>query len=334
MPIVPDRRKYTDTQQSLVDRFEKAWEVRRRELEEDMRKLEMQFLQLKPVEGGNMSHASSQHENLAISEHMKEPHVLRDPATGGRICRVTFDVRDFEPEDIRVTTEGNSLVVQGVQKVTSSRGGAVNVIKKDFMRKVTLPIEANRSQIQARLSADGILTVQTPMFSSSAITAAESYGTIQRHNKPKVASQRNDTRALNTYGTLPRKKGDQALIKTRNSKVLQQPAQPHSPYMVYPGYSPSPKSPTRKKLKLAVDLGRGFTPGDIIVKNIIPENKFVVEASRTKSSLDGPTRYIKAYRWPVQVDPESICAILKGDGRLTITAYPIQDTKQPTVLWR
>merc|ERR1712096_190954 len=73
-----------------------------------------------------------------------------DVSMADGVFKITLDVKNFDPEDIKVKTVGDQVEDQGM-------------VKRDFTRKYNIPTNVDPLSITSALSQDGILTVQAPI---------------------------------------------------------------------------------------------------------------------------------------------------------------------------
>merc|ERR1739838_1065133 len=79
-----------------------------------------------------------------------------DVSTADGIFKITLDVKNFDPEDIKVKTVGDVVEIQGRHEEKKDETG---VVKRDFTRKYNIPTNVDPLAITSALSQDGILTV-------------------------------------------------------------------------------------------------------------------------------------------------------------------------------
>uniref|UniRef100_A0A914UKA8 SHSP domain-containing protein n=1 Tax=Plectus sambesii TaxID=2011161 RepID=A0A914UKA8_9BILA len=72
---------------------------------------------------------------------------------------VSIDVQHFAPNEIKVTTSGRQLVIEGKHEEKSDEHGQ---IERHFIRKYALPKEVNVENVVSHLSKEGVLTVSAP----------------------------------------------------------------------------------------------------------------------------------------------------------------------------
>ncbi|XP_018324286.1 heat shock protein Hsp-12.2-like isoform X2 [Agrilus planipennis] len=96
--------------------------------------------------------------------------------------QLDIDVQHFKPEEIKVTSSGNTLTVEGKHEEKPDEHG---YISRHFVRRYALPEDHDLSQVQSHLSSDGVLTIIAPKVPDDG-NAARSIP-IQHTGKPKRA---------------------------------------------------------------------------------------------------------------------------------------------------
>lgn len=69
--------------------------------------------------------------------------------------RMRFDLHEFNPEDIQVTTNNGKIVVYAKHEETAGNRTTFS----EFRREITLPQGISENELETTLSADGVLTV-------------------------------------------------------------------------------------------------------------------------------------------------------------------------------
>nr|VZI40692.1 unnamed protein product [Spirometra erinaceieuropaei] len=84
-----------------------------------------------------------------------------EPGKDGHLYfKTRYNVQDFKPEDVEVTTRGNCLVVYGKKEEDLPDGG---VRTREFCRSVVVPDKVNKDDFHATLTSDGVLVVEAPV---------------------------------------------------------------------------------------------------------------------------------------------------------------------------
>jgi len=107
-----------------------------------------------------------------------------DVSTADGVFKITLDVKNFDPEDIKVKTVGDVVEIQGRHEEKKDEHG---VVKRDFTRKYNVPSNVDPMTITSALSQDGILTVQAPI-KAPAIESGPRVLEV-KHEKPAVDSK-------------------------------------------------------------------------------------------------------------------------------------------------
>lgn len=82
--------------------------------------------------------------------------IVQTDANQSRSLRIRFDLHEFAPENVEVTTCDEKVIVHARH---ASRTDERKVLK-EFRREMTLP---NANKLQTILSADGILSLEVPL---------------------------------------------------------------------------------------------------------------------------------------------------------------------------
>uniref|UniRef100_A0A914XHU0 SHSP domain-containing protein n=1 Tax=Plectus sambesii TaxID=2011161 RepID=A0A914XHU0_9BILA len=72
---------------------------------------------------------------------------------------VSVDVSHFKPNELKVTTTGHEVVIEGKHEEKTDEHGQ---IERRFVRKYMLPKDVSVEAVVSHLSRDGILTVSAP----------------------------------------------------------------------------------------------------------------------------------------------------------------------------
>ncbi len=73
--------------------------------------------------------------------------------------KITFDLTGYRPEDVNIKCTGNTLKVHAVH-IDNSKG---NQIHREYSRSYILPDWVNSDLLRARMSDNGMLTVEVPL---------------------------------------------------------------------------------------------------------------------------------------------------------------------------
>ena len=93
-------------------------------------------------------------------ESLDEDTAYKPTSQGsGRKFQVSFEVKDYEPQDISVKVDRDTLVVEAKQEV--NKDGRKST--RQFSRNFHLPKDVDPDKLISTLSNDGILTIEAPV---------------------------------------------------------------------------------------------------------------------------------------------------------------------------
>lgn len=78
---------------------------------------------------------------------------------------VKIDVKHFKPEEIKVKTVDNSIVIEA--KHEEKKDSESSYISRQFVRRFDLPKEFKPEQVVSNLSSDGLLLIKCPKSETS-----------------------------------------------------------------------------------------------------------------------------------------------------------------------
>lgn len=281
--------------------------------------LNRDFFKLRPTASTSASSILGQGASSSSSDRLSSPPPRKDDLAGsretldeetakglyvdrpqsgeGRLFCMSFDVKDFEAEDISVTVEDDTLIVQAKRR--TEKEGAVSV--KEFNRKIKLPKDVDPEKLVSTMTSDGILTIEAqvpPDYQSAVATPPPT---------PGGGPDLNGSSAGNG--------GAGASAGAAAAPTSSTPIPLDTPVFSVEG------STGRRRLDLVLEVGSPYTPEDITVK--LEGKRLIVEATH-EEKWQGRTSKVSMQRdfdLSEDIDVSSVKALLKGSGQLTITAY-------------
>ncbi|VDQ14344.1 unnamed protein product, partial [Trichobilharzia regenti] len=174
--ITPYRDTWSDVIDNWVDSSWKSWDDEIRRLRRGMfALLPLDTFRLRegfPDPFDLMNHMEHEVEEMrnrigmskapvtgALSDFMKDAYELGED--GKLHFKVHFDVKGFEPDDIKVNSTENRVNVHA-KKVTESDSSKSS---REFCRVIELPRTIDNSHLQCRLTDDGVLMLEAPVKS-------------------------------------------------------------------------------------------------------------------------------------------------------------------------
>jgi len=231
---------------------------------------------------------------------------VEDPQTKGRLFRMSFDVKKYDPKEIQVHVEDKCLVVEAKQIDTRGSGKTTS----EFSRRIELPSDVEADKLTSTLSSDGILTLEAPCPPKYQSLGATSSGQSleARHSPITIQHERSSTVSTS-----------QASASGRSPVII--PVMSSTPDNV-PLETPvfTTIDGGRRRLDLVVDLGRGYAAKDIIVK--VDGRKLHVEAIREEKDHGRvcKTSMQREFDLSEDIDTGTVQAMMKTEGQLAIVA--------------
>ncbi len=234
--------------------------------------------------------------------------IMENPESKSRLFRTCFDVKDYEPEDIAVKVDGDSLVVEARHEV--NKDGACNI--KEFNRRVHIPPDVDPDKLSSTLSTDGVLTIEAPVppkYQSVAYTSQDSVGRGSPLSQPAYGSQLSQT-------------SNQPLASPQGAPTPKPQQQIPLDTPVYVN------TPSGRVMDLVLDIGKPYCPDDLVVK--LEDKTLTIEAEHVEKGTgkSGKCSMSRCFDIEETLDPGSIDAMLRTDGRLCITAKVINGQQQ------
>lgn len=217
---------------------------------------------------------------------------------GGRLFCMSFDVKDYDAEDISVTVEDQTMIVRATHR--SEKDGAVSV--KEFSRKIKIPPEVDPEKLTSTLSSDGILTVEAPV--PPAYQAVEGCSAASPYQALQGQQSQNGAAA--------------SLRSTEVPAVAASSVAP--PLLDTPVFSWDQVA-GRRKLNLLLEVGAPYTAEDVVVK--LDGRRLIVEATHAQKfqGRTSKTSMQRDFDLAEDIDIETIRALLQSNGQLSVTAY-------------
>ena len=148
----------------------RAMERQMREMERQMEEMFVRFRRLAPIDGGAGAGSGAMVPPHSYVESRGrgwsngndkwqfENPIITD-RDGTRKLKLTFDVRQFRPEEISVKTMDQQLVVQAKHKEDSDN----SKVYREYNRQFLLPPSVNPETMKSILSPEGVLSIEAPV---------------------------------------------------------------------------------------------------------------------------------------------------------------------------
>lgn len=301
IPLIHDSLTFENRQLKGLREMEKQAEnelkLKRREWEREVEKMRDEFLRLHRCDRvwgsdellddplvltrrGSTDALNVKKMKTLFTEHPDADH---------RKFRLRFDLRGFEPDSIRVTSDNDRIVVRAVKAEDTPSGVTV---RRDYNRKIQKLRDVDQTKLKSRLTSDGILLVEAPMV-------------------PKVPP--------------PKKSGpspSHSFLGSARSKSPPSNTPPSPLKELKLGVPTFREENGHRKMHLAVEIGTMFKPKDITIQ-VIKENRILIKAKheeRTSERLS-KNKYSKEFELPEKIEAYSIRGGLTPLGHLIVGAF-------------
>lgn len=138
-------------------------EQSRKQWDDEMAQLKSQFFCRKPVDVATGGGRTSNDGNKNVQEKMNINSKFYETGKGGKVFCVTFDVSQFEPEEINVRTQGHCLSVQAKHEERRENRS----VSREFNRQIDIPVSINPKSLRCILNEDGMLQVEADLPSTA-----------------------------------------------------------------------------------------------------------------------------------------------------------------------
>jgi len=229
---------------------------------------------------------------------------VEDPQTKGRLFRMSFDVKKYDPKEIQIRVEDRCLVVEAKQ--IDARGSGKTT--SEFSRRIELPSEVEADKLSSTLSADGILTLQAPCPPKYQGLTSSSSQSVEATRSP-ITTQHERSSVVSTSQAAP---GRAPVVISVMSCT---PANVPLDTPVFTSIDGG-----RRRLDLVLDLGPQYNAQDVIVK--VDGRKMYVEATREEKEHGRvcKTSMQREFDLTEDINTTTVQAMMKPDGQLAIVA--------------
>lgn len=92
------------------------------------------------------------------SDWLSSSMIVKD-SNNNQSLRMRFDLREFKPEEVEVTTSDGKVVVHAKHEEKSGK----QLVFKEYRRELMLPKGVDANNLKTTLSSDGVLTIGGPL---------------------------------------------------------------------------------------------------------------------------------------------------------------------------
>jgi len=276
----------------------------------------------------------------------------------GRMFRMSFDARRYDPADVAVRCDQDGcLVVDARHEELDPATGAK--VARQFQRRIQLPPDVDPAKLTSTLSTDGILTVEAPVppryqaivgppppadvrapsvnARASPVSVRLEPAATNRSRSPLLDAAGRPFAGRPTSGngggyvplplsggavrSSPVPFGSLAPVTAFAPAASVPPAPPQLGGVDVPVVTTDPAT-GRRRLELAMELGRPYTAEDVVVR--VDGRRLTVEARHEARDQHGrvtSSSTQKQFDVDELLDESTVRATLTDDGRMIITGY-------------
>lgn len=109
-------------------------------------------------------YSSSRHGSVGPVQPIGAPApyktYIEQDINGKTWLKIQVNVGDFAPDDLRVRTEGSTLIISGEREVLGENSSR----REQFNKEITIPDFADHRDVRSHLTPDGILMIESPVI--------------------------------------------------------------------------------------------------------------------------------------------------------------------------
>lgn len=302
--------RQTSRLKEMEKRVEAEIRKKKREWGRQVERMREEFLELYPTDrvwGSDESiHdplVSKRRGSTDILDQRKMRTLFLDYPDTGRRYKIRFNVSGFDLKTIRVTTDGDRIIVRATKHEEEDgdgdgSGGAT--VDREYCRKIQKPKEVDHTKLKSYLTVDSILIVEAPLPPTSLNlrkvihSPGHSHGSLASSSRSRSPSN-SPGGGLESPPCSKDKLGVPIFREEENG---------------------------HRRMHLVVEMGAAFKPADITVQ-VIKENKILVKARHEEKTTErlSKNKFNKEYELGEKIETYSLTGELVGDGILLIGAF-------------
>ena len=307
VPIVEDDVTFEALQRrrmcEMESRMKEDIKRKRHEWEKDLDKMRKEFLRLSPAEPDIESDelvddpfVRKRRGSTDILDRRKMKTLYMNYSESGRKFKLRFDVREFEPSSVRVSTDVDRIIVRATKIEKDDT-------RVDYIRKIAKPRDVKVERLTSLITSDRILIVEAQL-------------------PPPHLGKLTSSPSRSSHGT----GSNRSMTSSTKSRSRSNSASPSTP-SVAGAAKPKYNLPTfhgdddARFLSLIIDIGDEFNNKEITVQ-IINDSCIQVKAKHEERSSDRlkKCKYFKEYELGEKIETYSLRAGLTKSGKLVVGA--------------
>lgn len=125
-----------------------------------IRNMEKEFDWLRRGIEKNLGLFNNLERNLMLGERdMAKDDMVKIDADGNRRLHVVFNLKDFQPEEIKIKTHKHNLIISAKKETKSDH----DYYLREFSQSYPLPKDLKLEDLKSKWSEDGMLTIEAPL---------------------------------------------------------------------------------------------------------------------------------------------------------------------------
>ncbi|CAF0719272.1 unnamed protein product [Adineta steineri] len=132
-----------------------------RDLEKEFERMQRQFDNY--FRGSNNNNNINTNDNRSLANYSRdstnENHMIVTESDGSRKFQLAFDVRGFEPEQVKIKTQNGTLTISAKKENKADNSYSLH----EFSQSYTLPQDLKVDDLKSTYTENGILSIEAPL---------------------------------------------------------------------------------------------------------------------------------------------------------------------------
>ncbi|UJR38258.1 hypothetical protein I4U23_030931 [Adineta vaga] len=129
-----------------------------RDLEKEFDRMQRQFDNY--FRGSNTNNANDNRSLMNYTgNNTNENNMIVTEADGSRKFQLAFDMRGFEPEEVKIKTQNGTLTVSGKKEKKAGNSYSLH----EFSQSYTLPEDLKLDDLKSTFTENGVLSIEAPL---------------------------------------------------------------------------------------------------------------------------------------------------------------------------
>ena len=129
---------------------------------------------------------------LALSSDAKKNEDKSSDSDDKKIFKYDFNLKGFQPNDVKVKTIGQKLVVEAENEEKSDKDEFESYTRRRYHQSIVLPNDVRPDDVTSSLNENGVLRISAPFLSLPAPEEEEKEVVVRREDKAESSSTTNN----------------------------------------------------------------------------------------------------------------------------------------------